>query len=146
MRIICPYYPEVSPQTKEALKDYDVDYVKLDNGLGYWRLLKSLWEKPEDVIIVEHDVVPWMGAIEQLETCDHDYCGYGYTEEGKEVNFGCAKLTAKHMSQIPNLWDKMLLRNWRDCHGHHGEGYEAIGVKPYQHAPHVMNTNSIRST
>lgn len=145
MKIVCPYYPKVLPETKEALTNFSVEYVKLDNSFGYYKLMDKLWRERKDFILVEHDVISTPEQVEQLINCKkHDWCGYGYSENTTEVSFGLCKFTKRHIQQIPDLWDKMLLHNWRDVCAHHGKLYNEAGYTPSQHKPYVINDNSIR--
>lgn len=140
-RIIVPYVGEVNPKTKEALKNYAVEYIDVSGKFGYYELLKSLWEKPEDVIIVEHDVIPWDGALEYISSCKEEWCGYAYDENSTSVSFGCTKLTKKHMEKIPTLWNDIEFRHWGMLDAWHGDNYLKLDVKPHNHAPHVINYN-----
>lgn len=142
MRIICPY-TYIHPPTRKALADYEVDYIKMTGPFSYYELLKSLWEKPEDVIIVEHDVIIHDKVISEFETCPEVWCGFGYPNP-HTVCIGCSKLTAEHMRQIPDLWDRIFLRNWRNLDGHHASLYDKLGLRPHQHTPVVVNDNQFR--
>lgn len=145
MKIICPYYPEVLPETKECLKDYDVEFIKLDDSFGYYKLMDKLWKAQEGFVLVEHDTIFTPEQMEQLIDCtEHDWCGYGYNELSPEVSFGLCRFTKKHIQQIPDLWDKMVLHNWRDVCSHHGKLYTEAGFEPAQHKPHVINNGSLR--
>lgn len=139
-RIICPY-TKIQPATRDALKNYSVHYMEMDNGIDYWRLLKQLWETGKEVIIVEHDVIPWPGALEALVECEEEWCGYGYPTSINYVALGCCKLGAGLMKKTAGLWDKMLLRNWRNCDGHLGNSLAAMGIHPHEHSPAVINAN-----
>ncbi|MBI3624074.1 hypothetical protein HY218_00405 [Candidatus Saccharibacteria bacterium] len=105
---------------------------------SYYQLLKQLWHQAQDVIIRP-------GQIEAIELCDQPWCGYGYDAQTTAVSLGCAKLTGRHMAQLPGLWDTILLKNWRNLDGHHGNSYAKLGIAPHQHKPHVINDNRYRA-
>lgn len=146
MRIVCPF-TKLDPGTKESLAPFEVDFVEMTTPFSYKELMESIWTKPESIILVEHDSVFESEQMQKLLDCkEHDWCGYAYSEDSPEVSFGLCKLTKEHMQKIPDLWERMKLRNWRDVCAHHGKEYEAIGIKPFQHTPHVTNTGSIRGS
>ncbi len=70
MKIVVPF-TNLHPVTKAVLESYKlkINYYELDDRDNYRRLLKTLWEENETVILIEHDIVPWHGAIEELYNC-----------------------------------------------------------------------------
>jgi hypothetical protein len=138
---VCPNVG-LDPLTAAYIDGLGFELIEMDNGLGYWRLLRDFWRAREPVLIIEHDVVPWDGAVDELEACSEPWCAGGYNEH--DTNLGLVKFTPEHMAQIPDVWDRMELRNWRDCHCHHGITYERAGIAAHRHGPPMLNTGSIR--
>src|SRR5216117_825998 len=54
------------------------EYVLMEKEDSYHDLLKRLWGQGETFVINEHDIIPWPGAIAQLEACDHPWCTHMY--------------------------------------------------------------------
>lgn len=125
-------YARLYPEVREALDRDGVEaeyaYVGAE-PTDYYDLLARLWREPGGFIIVEQDIVPWPGAIAQLATCSHDWCGFAYelsTGVGVPGMLGCTRfsgrLTAEHPGVIeavaylpahgtpPRYWGRMDTR------------------------------------
>lgn len=60
----------------------------------YARAFAQWWEAGEPFAIVEHDVVPWPGAIEVLEACPELWCAFSYYQDDRELPrpyLGCVR-------------------------------------------------------
>jgi len=91
MRIVVPALEADCPAHK-ALESEGVKHEVhlMDNDYSYGELIDSLWGT--EFIIVEHDIVPWIGAIEELKNCKEDYCGFYYMIARKlGGTLGCTK-------------------------------------------------------
>ena len=87
-------------------------YERLDNKLSsdyaYDRLFRELWDKEEPFIIVEHDIFPWPGAIQQIWECEEPWCGYQYYVHGGLHSYlGCVKFNPKELGDCPLPSDKL---------------------------------------
>lgn len=103
MRIVCPY-TVVSPETREALRPHPVDFVYMEDDQAYFRLLAHLWEAAEDVVIVEHDIVPWHGSLDEMIACPEQWCAFSYTLlEIVHSGLGCCKFAGSLMRAHPSL-------------------------------------------
>lgn len=73
---------------------------------AYWQLLSSLWADGQDVVIVEHDVIPDADAIEDLLDCPEPWCAQPYPYVYDRLNWGlaCTMFTATAMKRVPDLW------------------------------------------
>ncbi len=47
----------------------------------YWRVLKRWWSGEDDLVIVEHDVVPPAGWAMSFALCPQNWCAYEYVME-----------------------------------------------------------------
>jgi hypothetical protein len=64
-----------------ALRSYRLpfDLVRVRDEFTYGQTLTRYWQAGETFINVEHDIVPWPGALEALWACDRPaWCGYEY--------------------------------------------------------------------
>lgn len=86
----------------------DVRYVELRDDDSYRLLLQELWRQRQSVILIEHDILPWPGAIEELAGCSCAWGSYTYKMHGGlgiHHMFGCTKLTPALMQATDGLWD-----------------------------------------
>ena len=116
----------------------------------YFTLFARHWEQGETFTIVEHDIVPWPGALQELENCSGlwctlpYYCSVGWIRDG----LGATKFSADLMKQFPNF----LQAPFPDCcaHTRHYCGLDRLiahrmmelGIEPHVHQPGVVNLNS----
>jgi hypothetical protein len=122
---------------------HDIRLVDVtDDPLGYLKHLRQRWQEQVTFINVEHDVVPWPGALESLEVCPQLWCSFGY--DAMASNFvqpplGLAKFSSEFILALPDIWDSDLSWQTLDehlCNYAKNEGYEA-----HQHRPSVFNAN-----
>ena len=134
----------------------EVEYKDVSSDhWAYTRVLEQEWQQRESFVLMEHDTIPWPGAITQIWRCPYDWCFYGYTPDIDLVENGCApfglvKIGAPIIKTFPEVWSKM--REYYD------EDYELAwmyhdiwmfdyivnklkGPKPHQHYPSVFNAN-----
>ena len=115
-RVVVPY-TRLEPGVRKALSGERPRYVDVsDHEWAYWRLLYDLWKRAEDVVLVEHDVIPQPGAVRALLGCPRDWCAVPY-QQGKHVGtgFGCTKLTGAMMARNPDAVSRIppQHRSWR---------------------------------
>ena len=117
---------------------------------GYFRMMERLWKTGETFAVVEHDVVVWPGAIQQLEDCSElwctfpYYCSVGWIKDG----LGCTKFSAELIRRYPDF----LKEPFPTCcaHTRHYCGLDRLiahrmlelGIEPHVHEPGVCNLNS----
>lgn len=86
--------------------------AELGDGLGYWHLISRHWRKGEGFVLLEHDVVPWPGAVALLAECPEDWCVHEYPySEPPELIWALgawkvsAAFTAAHSLPTRVRWD-----------------------------------------
>jgi hypothetical protein len=143
MRLVVPYVPgKLNPYVPLVLKSYGFApvFVELNGEHGYSDLLKRLWANLETVVVIEQDVLPWPGAVEELHSCIGEWCtcsyryGGGY---GLSHMLGCAKLSIALMKKLPGLWDKPV--PWARCDAHLYYAAREVGQEPHPHRPPVVH-------
>ena len=81
MRVVVPYV-SLWPETKAALDatGRTIEYVNLgrDNMTAYGDLLANVWHEGRGFLVVEQDIVPFPGAMDELEACPEPWCGRPY--------------------------------------------------------------------
>jgi len=117
------------------MEGVDHDVVLIQDDLHYGRVMASLWERGSEFITIEHDVVPWPGAIAQLWGCPQLWCQHlSLTGPGKirrgmgslRVSTEAIRLTADspptwaqtHWSQLENRVISALNSRLGDPHLH----------------------------
>jgi hypothetical protein len=146
MRVVVPY-TRLHPVTEQVLTSYaiPVEWVGLVGDDDYRLLMQRLWREQERVIIVEHDIVPWPGALEELWACPCAWGAYSYKIHGGigiYHGLGCTKLTPQLMAAVPEIWgqpepwyllDQKLLFEARNQ-----------GLEPHHHRPAVIHLKDQR--
>ena len=145
MKVVCPY-TKLHPVTKGVLDSYglQVRYVPLKGDYAYGELLRDIWIKRDPVVIVEHDIVPWPGCVEELYGCPGEWCTCSYSYNGGlgiSHMLGCAKLSTALMDALPNLWDDPC--HWADCDRRLFFSARDIRKEPHQHRPAVIHLKGI---
>lgn len=76
--------------------------VQCEQTYSYDRLFRQLWGAGEPFILVEHDIVPWPGALAQLWSCPEPWCGYAYHVHGELRSYlGCTKFDPSRLGPVP---------------------------------------------
>ena len=74
----------------------------LDSDYAYDHLFRRLWAEGKPFIIVEHDILPWPGAVQQIWACDRPWCGFEYFIFGElRVQLGCVKFDPSRLGPCP---------------------------------------------
>ncbi len=156
MKVYIPY-TQLNPATAyvvQALPSYEL--VKVDDSpTAYVEYFQSRWDIGEDFITMEHDIVPWPGAIDQIGECKAPWCVFAYYPEQKaiEMSFlGLVKISSVLIRAIPDVWRDMgttgnLDRLWMLCDQQLFFYATRHGIWPHQHFPPVVNvkpTNEIQ--
>lgn len=141
--IVVPYVTLI-PLAKAVLESYrlPITYVELTDDDAYRRLLKLIWRARETVTIVEHDILPWPGALEEVTACPCSWGTYSYKTLGGvgiAHMLGCAKLTGKLMDALPTVWDEP--GHWSGLDQRLFFAARAAGIEPHLHRPPVIHLN-----
>src|SRR4051812_16119673 len=115
MNVVVPYVEHKSSKITELVDDVlrsqtkDIIWIYCGHSpFDYHELLKSLWHQRETTILVEHDVLPWPGALQELWQCPCKWGSYSYPLHGGvgiHHGFGCTKLTRELMDAVPDVWE-----------------------------------------
>lgn len=136
--IVVPYAPIYgTPSVLDAVKlalgvqGLRPRMVKLEQDFSYHQLIQELWAKQEPFILVEHDIIPWPGAVQQLWTCPEGWCAFPYACLGElRAYLGCTKFDPVKLGECPLpeellTWQvmdqrikKTLMMRQAKCHMH----------------------------
>lgn len=149
MNIYVPY-TSINEATTFALQGYNPIYVKMEKQESYLEFLKQRWKEGESFINVEHDVVPWIGAIDELIDCKFTWCAYGYKiKESIEFTpyFGCVKFTSQLIHLLPEIWNdrEKISKDWNTLDMFMEKYARDHGIKVHQHFPAVHNVKPIKA-
>lgn len=115
--VVCPY-THLPPTFLPPLRPLCV-YVG-GHDTNYTALMAALWQRGLTFVIVEHDIRPHPGAVEEMLECAHDWCGFPYRFLGGLHNgLGCAKFSADLTRRHPSV----VLDTLAEDNGVHPRGH-----------------------
>ncbi len=122
-------------------EQYPTSYKLMDEKDGYYQLIKELWEKGEQFIICEHDIIPWPGAIKQADDCDHPWCTFWYRSPGGWLGNGLG-LVKFNPSQLPNIFGEPFEKtHWGGLDMQIAKRLQSHGLEAHTHSPSITNLN-----
>jgi hypothetical protein len=120
----------------------------------YGRTFTAQWQSRNGFIVVEEDIVPWPGAINELRSCEHDWCCFMFPNgkiywdpvSGFADGLGCMKFSTALVERTPvgPVWQH---RGWDELdgavHGTLKENDELLHVHnpPVAHAKAIVLTS-----
>lgn len=155
--ILVPYTVKDAKQQKHLeLEGYIPTYVYVGNHPhSYYEVLQAQWAIGRDFILLEHDVFPWPGALEQMSECNEVWCGHDYLYPPIIRQFllgiGCMKFSSKLIEKVPDFFKYVDLlnfrgedlRDWRMLDSWIISGLRDVaGVEPHLHTPPVVHLKS----
>jgi hypothetical protein len=136
----------------------NAEFVELTRGYetraGYPDLLGEWWGRGEAFAVVEHDVLPWPGALEELEACPEPWCGFSYYRSATErsvsgvVTLGCVRF-GEAVLKLPNPlaedgWPYNTFdRGWDYCDQRIDRVLKAAGFVWHRHSPMVLHAHGL---
>jgi len=148
MRVVVTRVDGISPAHRALVTEgVDHDVFDTPDDDSYPRLLERLWREGGDFILVEHDVVPWPGAIAELASCPRQWCAFRAPLPGGALalsTIACGKFTAPVLAATPSLpsqWGD----DWRRLDSYiPGEIMRTIAESPHEHGPPVAHAREER--
>lgn len=152
MRVLCGW-TDLQPETRAALDSsgYPVEYVDCRGDQSrYHGALEAAWRVGGDLAVVEHDIVPWPGALAELEACWRSWCAFPYElSVGYGSWLGCARFSASLLDAVPDAPaavdrlrdDGTPRRYWARLDTRLAQVLEANGHRQHQHWPAVGHLN-----
>ncbi len=162
MKVICPN-TGIAPETRAALDHCGYPWQPADVsgcGTAYTQLLQKLWREGETFALVEHDIVPWRGALKQLDACDHPWCGFPYPLVLPHVpagvlhaGLGCVRFRAELLRRYPSAVDDTLAEHtevhpsgfWCNLDDRLTRALTRCGAVRHEHTPAVGHLHPVRS-
>lgn len=137
----------VSVATRCSLIGYEYQEVYVGSrAVDYGAFFAARWRERQTFVNVEHDVVPWPGAIESLLDCPERWCAFNYHLPchrtggiGTAGPLGCVKLSAEFIAATPTMWDEPC--DWRVCDVRVRDVANPAGLTVHEHTPGVVHAN-----
>lgn len=133
--IIVPY-TKLHELTIKAVPD--ATFIRMEDDDHYRRLMRSLWERGEAFILVEHDVVPTQVQLSALADCTEPWCHYGYCPGDWIPTFGCVRFSAELISNTPGAFADVSWP-WGQLDAKFHVFAREAGMTPHWHSPHVLH-------
>lgn len=148
MNIVCPY-TNLQRATEFALRVEEPNTRFCYTGAkdtDYYDLVKELWAARATVIIVEHDIVPWPGALKEMWDCPFQFCAFQAPSGPRSKGLGCLKYGKELMESFPDHINNIEFdrRSWRILDGGLTWNLLNHGVSPHYHSPMVGHHNPDR--
>lgn len=157
--IVIPY-TKFNPAQAQHLRmeGYEPVYEYVgDSPYRYFEIFRDYWRRGEDFILLEHDIIPWPGALATFESCPDIWCAFGYLyppDGYLVVAHGCVRFRAKMMESVPDLLDiveandgrffkvkETDTRHWKDLDGCISPILTGTLERfPHRHVPAVVHT------
>jgi hypothetical protein len=109
---------------------------------GYAELFMECWKTGKPFVIVEHDILPWVGALDQLANCPEPWCGFKYdlgcvpAYQKYPCYLGCSKFEPVRLGACPVESNFQ----WNALDGHVARVlHRERGIKMHFHQPDVVH-------
>ena len=92
-----------------TMEGLEVREVMMNDYHHYGRLVTEQWQSGQGFILLEHDVIPWPGALAEMDACAQECCAFEYPS-GKIIeeprsgwcsSLGCVKFATSLVERIP---------------------------------------------
>lgn len=148
MKVYCPH-TRILPETRAALDNSGYQWTGVDltgSDTAYTELMQKLWRAGESFAIVEHDIVPWRGALAELDDCDEPWCAFEYPfGKGAITGLGCTRFRDILLTGYPTAVDDTLIEHhevhprghWCSLDGRLSHALHRLGARKHVHTPLV---------
>lgn len=149
MTVLLPYTPDrLEQRTSEwAYGRGDVEAVDVSGADdAYFKVLAAQWREPGDLLIVEHDMLPADGCVDEMLACRWGWCSAPYEVANRQQitdGLGCTKFSGTLKMLRPQFMDEvgaidddgLPAKNWRRLDTRISRVLRAAGHRPHLHAP-----------
>lgn len=114
--IIVPEIKGYFPSSEMALRQEGLSPTTRlvdDEGYTYGDMVAEAWNQG-GFVLVEHDIVPWWGAVRELWECEYDWCVFPYPQGAgmPDPALGCCKFSDDLVNTYPRLQHDMKNVPW----------------------------------
>lgn len=139
MKIVIPAISEDCPAALALRKEgVFFELVLMHDDISYSKFLCDLWKAKESFVLIEHDIVPWPGAIRQLIGCPKLWCSYQYPLAPYKLRpaLGCMKVKDTVINHYPSLH---LEHSWSGRHWSQMDGPVCSALENSVGKTHIHN-------
>lgn len=151
MTVLLPY---TSDRLEQRTSDWayargDVEAVDVSGADdAYYNVLAAQWRQPGDLLIVEHDMLPAEGCVDEMLACRWGWCAAPYEVANHQQitdGLGCTKFSGTLKQLRPQLMDEvgaiaddgLPAKDWRRLDTRISRVLRKAGHWPHLHAPAV---------
>jgi len=140
-RVLVPYSETRDPLVLRVVmanlsyQGHRVAYVRVSEDTDYAQVVSDWWSRP--FILVEHDILPWPGALERIWECSEPWCRYAYPLGDPpiiEAYLGCVKFRPEALGPI-----EIEGKTWRELDGTVEKELTERGFQAHLHEPPVIH-------
>lgn len=156
MTVIVPYVPGMLDQRTAAWAGARLEnntalaQLNPGNTSAYWQLLSAHWTSQqglnEDLLIVEQDMLPADGVVDEMLACRWPWCASPYEVANHQTitdGLGCTKFSATLKQLRPQLMDEVGAidddglpgKDWRRLDTRISRVLRGAGHQPHLHKP-----------
>lgn len=115
-------------------------FEPMETDRSYPELFRRLWAEGEPFVIVEHDILPWPGAIAELDD-DGAWCGFCYAVPGGlDAFLGCTKIDPSAIDFPAAL--ELESATYQHCDIEIAGAFQRAGVFMHHHGPPVVHLHA----
>ena len=121
--------------------------LRMRYDLDYGRALAAIWAQGEEFCLIEHDIVPWPGALEAIAGCEEPWCVYDYPfHPGRIGNaLGCLRVSKDVVREFPDLSKEWVSVDWKELEGVVRKAISTASGrrKPHRHSPPLAHLRTM---
>lgn len=84
---------------------YPVLQVPALSDYSYWQAFNLLWEQDVIIINIEHDIFPTKSQIDELLSCQHEFCAWSYKTPNDSLIDNGKRVEVKPTAYITQAWE-----------------------------------------
>jgi hypothetical protein len=152
MKLIMPFVSGVGHEScvqnllnvgRELGLTVEVHHIERARDTHYAETLARLWAQPQDIIIVEHDVMVTSEQLSQLISCDEECCAFeAWFGHSFDVALCCNKFSAALMREEPELTREIEQVHWRRLDVAINSALKMRDRAPHIHIPPVQHMHA----
>lgn len=133
-------YSTLQPETEAALSYATHRVDTSGDPCAYWRTLSSYWGMGQDIMLIEHDIVPPSDAVKQFRNCPEPWCVFPYPVDADAMlchSLGCTRFRTQIQLPLP-----AGQFTWNEVDGAVREAVLGSGIAhPHVHFPPARHLN-----
>jgi hypothetical protein len=137
--LICSTHPNPPAERALAFEGIPCKLLRVQDEYDYGRHIYRWWGE-DDLIILEHDTIPWVGALTHLQLCPKPCCAHAYpfAPNAVRIALGCLKISLDLQEACEETFDLSELAHtrWNEVDAVLYRALQSQGIdKPHLHGP-----------